>query len=113
MLVVRSEPSLSARASGFRQPADPERRPAVPAGAGQPSQSDFQDREVVVQQRRTVELSDVGEQRVAHGVAVAEQRIEEIARMLSGAAVTEEARAAARRLLVEAQTPARKLRKRA
>jgi DNA repair protein RecN (Recombination protein N) len=43
----------------------------------------------------------------------AEERVEEIARMLSGAAVTEEARAAARRLLVEAQTPPRKLRKRA
>jgi DNA repair protein RecN (Recombination protein N) len=42
-----------------------------------------------------------------------EERVEEIARMLSGAAITEEARAAARRLLVEAQTPPRKLRKRA
>lgn len=42
-----------------------------------------------------------------------EERIEEIARMLSGAAVTEEARAAARRLLVEAQAPAKKMRKRA
>lgn len=39
-------------------------------------------------------------------------RVEEIARMLSGALVTEEARAAARRLLAEAQEPARK-RKRA
>lgn len=35
----------------------------------------------------------------------AEERIEELARMLSGAAVTEEARAAARRLLAEAQSP--------
>jgi DNA repair protein RecN (Recombination protein N) len=43
----------------------------------------------------------------------AEDRIEEIARMLSGALVTEEARAAARRLLVEAQTPPKKARKRA
>jgi DNA repair protein RecN (Recombination protein N) len=43
----------------------------------------------------------------------AEERVEEIARMLSGAAVTEEARAAARRLLVEAQTPPKKARKRA
>ncbi|MBV9572082.1 MAG: DNA repair protein RecN [Alphaproteobacteria bacterium] len=43
----------------------------------------------------------------------AEERVEEIARMLSGAAVTEEARAAARRLLVEAQTPPKRLRKRA
>jgi DNA repair protein RecN (Recombination protein N) len=43
----------------------------------------------------------------------AEERVEEIARMLSGAAVTEEARAAARRLLVEAHTAPRKLRKRA
>ncbi len=34
-----------------------------------------------------------------------EERVEEIARMLSGAAVTEEARAAARRLLAEAQSP--------
>jgi len=40
-------------------------------------------------------------------------RVEEIARMLSGAVVTEEARAAARRLLAEAQTPLKKLRKRA
>ena len=35
----------------------------------------------------------------------AAERIEELARMLSGAHVTEEARAAARRLLAEAQTP--------
>jgi DNA repair protein RecN (Recombination protein N) len=40
------------------------------------------------------------------------QRVEEIARMLAGASVTEEARAAARRLLAEAHEPARK-RKRA
>jgi predicted metalloenzyme YecM len=32
-----------------------------------------------------------------------EERVEEIARMLSGAAVTDEARAAARRLVLEAQ----------
>lgn len=42
-----------------------------------------------------------------------DERIEELARMLSGAAVTEEARAAARRLLAEAQTPPAKKRKRA
>ena len=42
-----------------------------------------------------------------------EERAEEIARMLSGAAVTEEARAAARRLLVEAQGSAKKPRRRA
>jgi DNA repair protein RecN (Recombination protein N) len=44
-----------------------------------------------------------------------EERIEEVARMLSGAVVTEEARAAARRLIAEAQTPppAKKARKRA
>ncbi len=42
-----------------------------------------------------------------------ESRIEEIARMLSGAAITDEARAAARRLLAEAQPRAQKLRKRA
>ncbi len=43
-----------------------------------------------------------------------EARIEEVARMLSGAIVTEEARAAARRLIVEAQTPPlKKARKRA
>ncbi len=45
------------------------------------------------------------------------ERLEEIARMLSGAAVTEEARAAARRLMAEAAkgsaTPVRKQRKRA
>jgi DNA repair protein RecN (Recombination protein N) len=40
-------------------------------------------------------------------------RTEEVARMLSGAVVTEEARAAARRLIAEAQTPPKKLRKRA
>ncbi len=40
-------------------------------------------------------------------------RAEEVARMLSGAAVTEEARAAARRLIAEAQTPPKKARKRA
>jgi DNA repair protein RecN (Recombination protein N) len=40
-------------------------------------------------------------------------RLEEIARMLSGAQVTEEARSAARRLLAEAQTPPKKVRKRA
>jgi DNA repair protein RecN (Recombination protein N) len=42
-----------------------------------------------------------------------EERTEEVARMLSGAVVTEEARAAARRLIAEAQTPPKKLRKRA
>jgi len=41
------------------------------------------------------------------------QRLEEIARMLSGAAVTDEARAAAKRLMAEAATPAKKTRKRA
>ncbi len=41
-------------------------------------------------------------------------RVEEVARMLSGAVVTEEARAAARRLIAEAQTPPpKKARKRA
>ena len=40
-------------------------------------------------------------------------RLEEVARMLSGAAVTEEARAAARRLIAEAQTLPKKTRKRA
>ena len=42
-----------------------------------------------------------------------EARVEEVARMLSGAVVTEEARAAARRLLAEAQAAPKKLRKRA
>jgi DNA repair protein RecN (Recombination protein N) len=42
-----------------------------------------------------------------------EQRLEEIARMLSGANVTAEARAAARRLMAEAATPPKKTRKRA
>ena len=41
------------------------------------------------------------------------QRLEEIARMLSGAAVTDEARAAAKRLMAEASAPAKKQRKRA
>ena len=42
-----------------------------------------------------------------------EERLEEIARMLSGAAVTAEARAAAKRLMAEATAPAKKARKRA
>jgi len=42
-----------------------------------------------------------------------EERLEEVARMLSGAAVTEEARAAARRLIAEAQAAPKKTRKRA
>jgi DNA repair protein RecN (Recombination protein N) len=42
-----------------------------------------------------------------------EARVEEVARMLSGAVVTEEARAAARRLIAEAHAPAPKKRKRA
>ena len=42
-----------------------------------------------------------------------EARVEEVARMLSGAAVTEEARAAARRLLDEAASVPKKARKRA
>jgi DNA repair protein RecN (Recombination protein N) len=41
------------------------------------------------------------------------ERLEEIARMLSGANVTDEARAAAKRLMAEASTPAKKARKRA
>jgi DNA repair protein RecN (Recombination protein N) len=41
------------------------------------------------------------------------ERLEEIARMLSGANVTEEARAAARRLMAEAAAPLKKQRKRA
>jgi DNA repair protein RecN (Recombination protein N) len=44
----------------------------------------------------------------------AEERIEEIARMLSGASITDEARAAARRLIAEANSaPAVKKRARA
>ncbi len=43
----------------------------------------------------------------------AEERVEEISRMLSGAAVTDEARAAARRLLLEAQAAPKRIRKRA
>jgi DNA repair protein RecN (Recombination protein N) len=42
-----------------------------------------------------------------------DERLEEIARMLSGANVTEEARAAARRLMAEAASPLKKQRKRA
>ena len=42
-----------------------------------------------------------------------EERLEEVARMLSGAAVTEEARAAAKRLIAEAQAQPKKARKRA
>jgi DNA repair protein RecN (Recombination protein N) len=42
-----------------------------------------------------------------------DERLEEIARMLSGANVTVEARAAARRLVAEAGAPPKKQRKRA
>jgi len=42
-----------------------------------------------------------------------DERLEEVARMLSGAKVTDEARAAAKRLMAEAATPAKKQRKRA
>ena len=42
-----------------------------------------------------------------------DERLEEVARMLSGAAVTEEARAAAKRLIAEAQAVPKKTRKRA
>jgi DNA repair protein RecN (Recombination protein N) len=42
-----------------------------------------------------------------------EERLEEVARMLSGAVVTEEARAAARRLIAEAQALPKKTRKKA
>jgi DNA repair protein RecN (Recombination protein N) len=42
-----------------------------------------------------------------------DQRLEEIARMLSGAAITAEARAAAKRLMAEASAPQKKARKRA
>ena len=42
-----------------------------------------------------------------------DERAEEVARMLSGAVVTDEARAAARRLIAEARTPTPKKRKRA
>jgi DNA repair protein RecN (Recombination protein N) len=42
-----------------------------------------------------------------------DERLEEVARMLSGAAVTEEARAAAKRLISEAQAVPKKSRKRA
>jgi len=41
-----------------------------------------------------------------------EERLEEVARMLSGAAITEEARAAAKRLIAEAQLAPKKTRKR-
>ena len=41
------------------------------------------------------------------------ERLEEVARMLSGAKVTDEARAAAKRLMVEASAPQKKARKRA
>jgi len=51
--------------------------------------------------------------RMAVELLEGDDRVEEVARMLSGAAVTGEARAAARRLIEEAQVPARKSRKRA
>ncbi len=54
-----------------------------------------------VKDKTKIELLDDGE------------RLEEIARMLSGANVTDEARAAAKRLMAEASAPAKKTRKRA
>jgi DNA repair protein RecN (Recombination protein N) len=68
--------------------------------------------QVAARAERHFRITRIGDRTKVHMLTDAE-RSEEIARMLSGAAVTDEARAAARRLLSEAEVPAKKARKRA
>jgi len=68
--------------------------------------------QVAARAERHFRISRKGDRTRVELLADAE-RTEEIARMLSGAQVTDEARAAARRLLAEAQEPPKKARKRA
>jgi len=68
--------------------------------------------QVAARAERHFRITRAGDKTRVHLLAD-DERVEEIARMLSGAVVTEEARAAARRLLAEAQTPQAKKRKRA
>jgi DNA repair protein RecN (Recombination protein N) len=68
--------------------------------------------QVAARAERHFRITRIGDRTKVHMLTDAE-RGEEIARMLSGAAVTEEARAAARRLMSEAEAPPKKARKRA
>ncbi len=68
--------------------------------------------QVAARAARHFRITRTGDRTKVHMLTDAE-RAEEIARMLSGAAVTEEARAAARRLLAEAEAAPKKIRKRA
>ncbi|MBI3677631.1 MAG: DNA repair protein RecN [Proteobacteria bacterium] len=68
--------------------------------------------QVAARAERHFRITRKGDRTEVHRLSESE-REEEIARMLSGAAVTDEARAAARRLLAEAQTTPRKVKKRA
>ena len=68
--------------------------------------------QVAARAKRHFRITRVRDKTRVHLLAE-DERLEEIARMLSGAVVTEEARAAARRLLAEAQNAPAKKRKRA
>jgi DNA repair protein RecN (Recombination protein N) len=68
--------------------------------------------QVAARADRHFRITRIGDRTKVHALSDDERR-EEIARMLSGAAVTDEARAAARRLMAEAETPPKKARKRA
>jgi DNA repair protein RecN (Recombination protein N) len=68
--------------------------------------------QVAVRAERHFRITRIGDRTKVHMLS-RDERTEEIARMLSGAAVTDEARAAARRLMDEAEAPPKKTRKRA
>jgi DNA repair protein RecN (Recombination protein N) len=68
--------------------------------------------QVAARAERHFRITRIGDRTKVHALSDDERR-EEIARMLSGAAVTDEARAAARRLMAEAEGPPKKARKRA
>ncbi|HEY1838201.1 MAG: DNA repair protein RecN [Rhizomicrobium sp.] len=68
--------------------------------------------QVAARAERHFRITRIGDRTKVHALSIDERR-EEIARMLSGAAVTDEARAAARRLMAEAEAPPKKARKRA
>jgi DNA repair protein RecN (Recombination protein N) len=67
--------------------------------------------QVAARANRHFHISRTGNKTQVHLLSD-EERLEELARMLSGAAITEEARAAARRLLTEAHAPKKPKRKR-
>jgi DNA repair protein RecN (Recombination protein N) len=68
--------------------------------------------QVAARAGRHFRITRIGDRTKVHLLSE-DERAEELARMLSGAAVTDEARAAARRLIAEAETPPKKARKRA